>query len=425
MMRTLLFLEPGHFHAALTLRAPNPRIAPDVHVYARPGPERDAFLALVAAFNARAEAPTSWRVQVHEPADPLATLLEERRGDLVILAGPNRGKLATIARLHAAGLAVLADKPWLTSTDSLADLERVTAGPPLAMDIMTDRFDTVARLRHALVGCEAFFGTLAAPAGGEPAIELEAVHHLLKVVNGRPLRRPPWYFDVDVQGDGLVDIQAHMIDQAQWLVAEDRLLDPEGDVRIEAARRWATPVPLDLFREITGEEDFPIPLLARVRDGVLDLECNGEIESSLAGIPVRQRAQWWPREPEGGGDLHRSVVHGTRASIRVEQGPETGGVPRIFVRPRSESGALDRLAAALGTLRGELPGLESSVVEDGALEIHVPDGLRTAHESHFPRVLDRCLDHLDRGAWPEVLGARIRTRYAIVAGALRIASNGK
>ena len=52
------FYEPGHFHAALTLRTPNPRLAPDIHVYATPGPERDAFLTLVEHFNTRADCPT-------------------------------------------------------------------------------------------------------------------------------------------------------------------------------------------------------------------------------------------------------------------------------------------------------------------------------------------------------------------------------
>ena len=52
-MHTLLFLEPGHFHAALTLRVANARIDPAIQLYARPGPERDAFVALVRSFNAR------------------------------------------------------------------------------------------------------------------------------------------------------------------------------------------------------------------------------------------------------------------------------------------------------------------------------------------------------------------------------------
>ncbi|MCP5029910.1 MAG: hypothetical protein GY929_26870 [Actinomycetia bacterium] len=38
-MFRLLFLEPGHFHAALLLRSPNPRIEPTGHFHAAPGPD--------------------------------------------------------------------------------------------------------------------------------------------------------------------------------------------------------------------------------------------------------------------------------------------------------------------------------------------------------------------------------------------------
>ena len=50
-MRTLLFLDPGHFHAALTLRMPQARAADEVFVYAREGAELRDFLALVERFN--------------------------------------------------------------------------------------------------------------------------------------------------------------------------------------------------------------------------------------------------------------------------------------------------------------------------------------------------------------------------------------
>ena len=57
-MHTLLVLEPGHFHAALTLRVPQPRASDAVFVYAREGPELRDFLTLVERFNARAASPT-------------------------------------------------------------------------------------------------------------------------------------------------------------------------------------------------------------------------------------------------------------------------------------------------------------------------------------------------------------------------------
>src|SRR5215470_11372215 len=64
IMHTLLFLEPGHFHAALTLRMANPRVGDDVFVYARDGAELRDFLALAERFNQRVEQPTAWRPQV-------------------------------------------------------------------------------------------------------------------------------------------------------------------------------------------------------------------------------------------------------------------------------------------------------------------------------------------------------------------------
>ena len=60
-MHTLTFLEPGHFHATLTLRAAHAALSPEVFVYATAGPELDDFLALVERFNRRAERPTRWR----------------------------------------------------------------------------------------------------------------------------------------------------------------------------------------------------------------------------------------------------------------------------------------------------------------------------------------------------------------------------
>ena len=121
----------------------------------------------------------------------------------------------------------------------------MTAGAPLAMDIMTERHEVIASLRKRIVANEDLFGEFERDGEG-PAIEIATVHHLYKVVNGRPLQRPPWYYDVNVQGDGMVDVQSHLMDQVQWLVAGDSPAIPEADVTLREARRWSTAVPLDL-----------------------------------------------------------------------------------------------------------------------------------------------------------------------------------
>src|SRR5262245_58230463 len=103
-MHTLVFLDPGHFHAALTLRVPQARVADEVFVYARPGAELTDFLALIERFNRRSPNPTRWRPVVTTSDDPLRRLVDERRGDVVVLAGRNGGKARTMQRLPRGGL---------------------------------------------------------------------------------------------------------------------------------------------------------------------------------------------------------------------------------------------------------------------------------------------------------------------------------
>lgn len=97
-MHTLLFLEPGHFHAALTLRERHPLVRDEIVVYAPEAPELREFLALVDAFNRRPERPTGWRPVVRVGSDPLDRLLAERAEDVVILAGKNDEFLAHVER---------------------------------------------------------------------------------------------------------------------------------------------------------------------------------------------------------------------------------------------------------------------------------------------------------------------------------------
>ena len=125
MPRTVMILDPGHFHAALPLRVMNPRLAADVHVFASEGPELERFLAMVERFNTRVDAPTSWKLHVRRSADPLAAMLSECPGDVAVLAGRNRGKLKRIAALVPAGVHVLADKPWVVEADDIRHLHAI------------------------------------------------------------------------------------------------------------------------------------------------------------------------------------------------------------------------------------------------------------------------------------------------------------
>lgn len=418
-MHTLSFYEPGHFHAALTLRNENPRVANDVHLYAHPGPDRESFLALVDAFNSRPDNPTRWQVRLHEAADPLATLIADRRGDVVVLAGRNASKLTTIARLHEQGFHVLADKPWLTSSAALPHLREATAGAPLAMDIMTERHEVLARLRQRIVTNADLFGDFERDAG-RPAIEIATVHHLYKMVNCEPLRRPWWYYDADIQGDGMVDVQSHLADQVQWLVMGEEPAEWSRDVELHRARRWTTPVPIELYRDSTGEQGFPDALGDYVDGDLLELPCNGEIELSLNGVRALLRAEWGQREAPGSGDRHPCTIRGTRCDIVVRHGQETGPVAELDLVAKPGKTIEEPLTDAVARWQKEFPGLGFASKGDG-FRLTIPDALRTGHESHFAMVLEDFLDYIDAGRWPGWLAPGIRLRYEILAHARELA----
>src|SRR5262245_45322129 len=315
-MHTLMFLAPAHFHAALTLRERNPLVSDEIAVYASDEAEVREFLDLVGSFNARPDRPTAWRPVLRAGGDPLERLLAERRGDAVVVAGRNDRKLGWIRRLHDAGLPVLADKPWPSGAAAPADLGPSLAGPPLAMEMMTGRHEISTVIERMLVGTPDVFGTFASDGG--PAIRFESVHHLEKRVNGAPLRRPPWYFDVRTQGDGLADIPTHLVDHAQQLVAPPGgTASPGGPggstatslggtsgpaLELVAARCWPTLVPRDLFARVTGLPEFPATLRERVDSQGLEYFANAELAFRCGGILVETSTRWDLTEPPGAGD---------------------------------------------------------------------------------------------------------------------------
>jgi predicted dehydrogenase len=409
-MHTLLFLDPGHFHGALTLRVPQPRAADEIFVYAREGAELRDFLDLIERFNRRSPDPTRWRPVVTTSDDPLERLVAERRGDVVVLAGRNGGKARTMRRLHDSGFHVLADKPWLVEPADLADVRASIEDWPLAAEIMTGRHDVAAGLVRKLVGTPALFGAFR-DAGA--AIEQESVHHLEKLVDGAPLRRPWWYFDVRVQGSGPVDITTHVVDQAQWLVGDD-----EASPALVSARAWATAVPAAAFRRITGEAGFPRELAPFVDGDTLSYRCNAELVYRIGRVTASASTRWNLAPSPGGGDAAHTVAHGTRADVRLEQSARTGHRRRIFVEPRTD--ATDVVQSLRDTVAGwqtELPGIDVAPAGPGAYEVTVPPAGDGGHETHFARVLDQFLTIVDDRRWPAALARRTLAKYTLLAEA--------
>ncbi len=87
MKHTLLIFNPGHFHAALVLREPHPSLSDEIFVYSEGGPDTDRFVDIVRSYNQRESNPTRWKIHVNQGPDALEKLIQERKGDVVVLAG--------------------------------------------------------------------------------------------------------------------------------------------------------------------------------------------------------------------------------------------------------------------------------------------------------------------------------------------------
>jgi predicted dehydrogenase len=417
-MHTLLILNPGHFHAALVLREPHPSLSDDIYVYSVPGPDLDRFIEIAESFNNRQVDPTRWQLNVYRGKDCLEKLIDEKKGDIAILAGRNNTKMENIDILNRAGLAILADKPWVTTQAALPFLRSTLASDrPLAADIMTERFEIATLLQKEFLAAENVFGHIRINKDAGPSVFKECVHHLYKIVNEKPLVRPAWYFDIDVQGEGIIDTTIHLVDMTQWMLFPENPIDYEKDIELIEARRWATGVPLDKFAKITGSSQFPPAVHEYVKDDILNYFCNGELIYHIKGVPVHLREIWNLDEPPGGGDTHRSLMKGTRSDLMIRQLPEQDFKTELLVVPGENRRQVEEaVQECLRNWSDRYPGL-SAIPEKNALLIEIPDNLRTTHEQRFCQVRDAFLEHLDTGTEPAEHRTCTIAKYTLLAEA--------
>ena len=158
----LMTLDPGHFHAALVQKEMYRGVDSKVDVYAPLGGDLYEHLKRVDAYNRRAEQPTSWTIDVHSSPDFFERMLKDRPGNVVVMSGRNRDKIARVEASVRAGLHVLADKPWILKSSEFPRLESTLAEADkagvVAYDIMTERFEVTSMLQRALVNDRAVFG---------------------------------------------------------------------------------------------------------------------------------------------------------------------------------------------------------------------------------------------------------------------------
>src|SRR5947208_1867282 len=310
----LITLDPGHFRAALIQKENYPGVSNRVAVYAPLSSDLTEHMNRVARFNSRAANPTSWELDVHASPDFLERMIAERPGNIVVLSGRNRLKIHYIRAALEAGLHVLADKPWIIRPEDLpaldAVLELAARRNLIAYDIMTERYEITSLLQRDLVNAGDVFGAIAPGSEAEPAVYMESVHHILKLVAGVANLRPVWFFDVNEQGEALADVGTHLVDLAQWTLFPDQALDYRAEIDLLTASHWPTTITAEQFRQVTGQ---PGP--------GLEYFCNTRVSYVVRGVYVKLDVLWNWEAPGGGSDTHLAIYRGTKSRIEVRQGP--------------------------------------------------------------------------------------------------------
>lgn len=392
----LMTLEPGHFHAALVQKETLAGVSPKVHVYGPLGFDLIEHLRRVSGFNNRKENPTHWDLEVHTGADSLERMLREKPGNVVIIAGRNQGKIDRIKGSIEGGVNALVDKPWIIDAADFPKLEATLKAADerglIAYDIMTERSEITTILQRELINTPEVFGEMQKGTASEPAIYMESIHHLLKVVSGAPNIRPAWFFDVKQQGEGVSDVGTHLVDLIQWMVFPESAIDYHKDVNVIAGKRWPTVMTREEFKRVTNEAEFPAFLASSVNHDKLDYYCNGSMTYALRGVHAKMDVIWNYEAAPGAGDTHVAWFKGTKSRVEIKQATDH----TIHVIPNEASNKAVILAALktkVAALQSKYPGV--AVEEEGEkLKVTFPAKYRDGHEAHFGQVAARFFEYL-------------------------------
>ncbi|MDR2026176.1 MAG: oxidoreductase [Prevotellaceae bacterium] len=423
----LITLDPGHFHAALVQKNMYPQVHPTVFVYAPEGNDLREHLARIESYNRRNDSPTWWKEEVYSDADFFAKMIAEKKGNVLITAGNNRKKTEYIKQAVDAGINVLADKPMAINADNFDLLRQAFVAAQqnnvLLYDIMTERFEIATVLQKEFSLLPDVFGVLEDGSPDRPSVTKESVHHFAKYVSGTALKRPAWFFDVEQQGEGIVDVTTHLVDLVQWECFPEQTLDYTKDIHIISAKRRATALSREQFRQVTGLSDWPAYLAKDIHNDSLHVYANGEINYRLKGKHAKIAVVWNYAAPEGTGDTHYSIMRGTKAHLVIRQGAEQHYKPTLYIEPLTNDAAFEStLNRQCAKIQAKYPDIELKKTEAG-WEVQIPEKYRNGHEAHFGQVTERYLQYLIDGKLPEWETPNMIAKYYTTTQALKMAKD--
>ena len=418
-------LDPGHFHAALVQKTMYKDVDSTIHVFAPDGPEVKEFLRKIKAYNSREHNPTHWNVKTYFGTDFFQQMISQRPGNVMVVAGKNSKKIDYVLKAVKAGINVYADKPLVIEPkgfEKLKEAFKISRDKGvLIYDIMTERFEATTALQKHISTLPNLFGDLVQGTSQNPAISKESVHHFFKHVSGKPLVRPPWFFDVDEEGEGIVDVTTHLADLIQCEAFPNIIIDT-SEIRMLSAKRWPTILTSNQFQRVTGLETYPTYLDKDVEDNKLNVYCNGEMNYTIKGKHAKVSVTWNYEAPQGTGDTHYSIMRGTKSNLIIKQTKTEDFKPTLYIEVLDESNFEERLNRALTNEIGELfHGTTADKLSSTLWRINIPESFKIGHEAHFAQVTRNYLDYLENGELPEWEVPNMISKYYTTIQALELA----
>ena len=429
-LATIITCDPGHFHAGLVQKVMYPEVNPEVFVYAPVGAEVEGHMAQIEGYNSRADNPTDWKTEVYSGSDFFEKMIEEKPGNVLVLAGNNQKKTEYILDAVKNGINVFSDKPMAITIEDFELLKEAYAvaeeNDLLLFDIMSERFEITTLLQKELSRVEGIFGTLVNGSPAHPAVVKESVHHFFKYVSGKKIKRPPWFFDVTQEGDGIVDVTTHLVDLIQWTCYPGVILDYQNDIEMLNAERWPTPLSKDQFSEVTRLPEIPEYLNKDLdEEGTLQVYCNGEMTYKLKDVHARVKVEWNYKAPEGTGDTHYSIIRGTKADLEIRQGEAEGFKPALYILPHELGDYYStEFKKGFAGLESQYPGLKLVEV-DGQYRVDIPDSYKVGHEAHFGQVTQKFLEYLKAGKLPDWEVPNMIAKYYTTTAAFEMAQKNQ
>ncbi len=422
----LITLDPGHFHAALVQKTMYPQIDSNVHVYAPAGDDLNLHLFRIESFNKRNQNPTHWNTKIYKGADFEEKMLVEKPGNVVVLAGNNKLKINYIKACVDAGFNVLTDKPMVINSVNFNELKQAfnTAREKgvLLYDIMTERYEITNMLQRDLSQIPELFGNLQNGSQENPAVIQESVHYFYKIVSGVPLVRPAWFFDINQEGEALVDVGTHLVDLIQWECFPQQIINYEREIDILKAKRWPTSITVAQFKRVTLAESMPEYLKEITRDTLMNVFANGEILYKIKGVHAKITVKWDFENNDNHGDTHFSVMRGSNASLIIKQGKEENYKPTLYIEPAKDNNSAFAKTIAQSTQKLQTKYKGVAIVRKGGIwEVVIPDMYKVGHEAHFAQVMEKYIRFLNEGALPEWEVPNMLAKYYTTTKGLEMA----